>query len=277
MNARDDRGDLPPTGEDPGGSGEPLCLDEELLREALHREAFELRPGVWPEQRILERVRRRRVRRVGTAVPVVAAAAVAAVLLIGRSGATHVAPAPPAASPTATAGAPSPAPPTPGTGPAVRVVRPGQVVSLGHGQRMILHPGQRCLNDGQGPHPPWTCKSVMDGNQAQDSVGLQMEGGASGALYTPLYIGHGRAARMTVEVRGRTLPLQVVTLPGHPGYATGWAWGPPPKSVFDNEVSVEVYDAAGKLLARFAPPRCTMSWSPDPRGGRDGTCVPLGR
>lgn len=128
----------------------------------------------------------------------------------------------------------------------VQVVRPGQVVDTGHGVDLELTRSERCV----GTPGDWNCKSVTDGNQAPDSVSLQTQGDASGTLYTPLYIGDGRAARMTVVSGGVTYDVQVVTLPGRPGYATGYVWGAPLTGQFPGDwPQVTVYDASGKVLA----------------------------
>ncbi|MGW4972696.1 hypothetical protein ACWEP3_22465, partial [Streptomyces albidoflavus] len=132
--------------------------------------------------------------------------------------------------------------------PAVRTVGAGEPVEIGRGQVLTLGADQVCHRDTTEPGGGVedTCKSVSDGNQAAGSVSIQ----SSGALLRPLYIGPGRAARMTVEVDGEVLRAQVLTLEGNPGYAVGYAWGsgvsfdgPTPK--------VRVSDAEGKLLAEF--------------------------
>jgi hypothetical protein len=128
------------------------------------------------------------------------------------------------------------------------VVRPGQVVDAGHGVDLKLTHSERCV----GTPGDWACKSVVDGNQAPDSVSLQSQGDSSGTLYTPLYIGSGRAARMTVESEGVTYQVHVVTLAGRPGYATGYVWGAPQSDPFPGDLpQVTVYDAAGGVLARL--------------------------
>ncbi|MGW5354458.1 hypothetical protein ACWERV_28565 [Streptomyces sp. NPDC004031] len=130
----------------------------------------------------------------------------------------------------------------------VLVVRPGQLVNAGHGQYLKLTRTERCVGT---PPEDWsTCKSVTDGNQPAGSVSLQSSGDASGTLYSPLYIGDGRAARMTVTADGVTYQVQVVTLGGHPGYATGYVWGAP-VSGFPGDTEVTVYDASGTVLAHF--------------------------
>ena len=58
---------------------------------------------------------------------------------------------------------------------------------------------------------------------------------------------------MTVETGGVTYPVRVVTLPGRPGYASGYGWGAPETGLPDpgDHPTVTVYNANGKILARF--------------------------
>lgn len=83
---------------------------------------------------------------------------------------------------------------------------------------------------------------------APGTVSLQSFGEEHGTLYSPLYIGPGRAARMTVTAGTETLEARVVTLAGRPGYATGYVWGAAGDM---DERTVTVYDAAGRVLARY--------------------------
>jgi hypothetical protein len=125
----------------------------------------------------------------------------------------------------------------------VQVVRPGQIVDAGHGEDLKLTATDLCVGT---PELWWTCKSVVDGNQPPGTVSVQYSGDASGTFYSPLYIGSGKAARMTLTTGGVTYEVQVVTLAGHPGYATGYAWGAPGN---DDIPSITVYNAAGTVLA----------------------------
>ncbi|MFD5025263.1 hypothetical protein [Streptomyces sp. NPDC058373] len=127
---------------------------------------------------------------------------------------------------------------------AVVVVGPGERVELGRGYAMTLTRAERCVGSADGH----ICKSVTDGNQPPGTVSLQSFSEGARTLYSPLYIGPGRAARMTVATAGRTLEAQVVTLPGRPGYATGHVWGATDESA---DRTVTVYDAAGRVLARY--------------------------
>lgn len=130
----------------------------------------------------------------------------------------------------------------------VQVVRPGQLVNAGHGQYLKLTSTERCV--GTPPEDWFTCKSVVDGNQPADTVGVQISAGTTRTLYSPLYIGDGRVARMTLTAEGVTYRVHVVTLAGHPGYATGYVWGAPLTDVPDEFPQITVYDAAGTVLAQ---------------------------
>lgn len=183
-----------------------------------------------------------------------AVALAAAATLAGAAAHASAAPAPAparqaAAAPAAVpAGAAAPAGTAAAKTPAVRVVRPGELVNAGHGQYLELTRTERCV--GTPPEDWFTCKSVVDGNQPAGTVGVQSSGDAAGTLYSPLYIGEGRAARMTLTVQGATYEVQVVTLGGRPGYATGYVWGAPGTGLPGEMPKITVYDAAGTVLAR---------------------------
>ena len=273
MNARPHEGDEP----DAAGDGAEVSL----LRAALREEAFALEPSAWPAREILSRAaKRRRARRIAFALPAAAAVACAAVLTLGRTGpADHVrmVPGSSAVSPSPSPSASASTPPAVNW-PSVRVVSPGRTLDLGHGQRMRLETTERCVSIAGGGG--WNCKSVIDGNQPAGTVSMQVEGTARGdALYTPLYLGPGTPTRMTVTVSGHVYPLQVVTLPGHPRYATGYGWVPSAPSPWGPQPQIRVYDAAGKLLASLIPPTCepvTPTAGAGDSGGTSGECHPAG-
>ena len=254
----------------PGAADDGQALAVERLRDALHDAASGIRPSPWPGGAVLERARRRR--RTGRLTVALSAAAVVAAAGGGIVAAQHHAgeatpagqPAGPPPAPTAASTRPETrqaehtaipdsrqATSPPVDWPAVKVVRPGEVVVLGKGKRLRLEAHRRCL-DTSGT---WECRNTADGNQAADSVSLQSEGDAKATLYTPLYIGRGTPARMSVTVRGHLYPLQVVTLPGHPGYATAYGTAPSAlpgrtgSAVASGDVQVTVYDAQGTVLA----------------------------
>lgn len=129
---------------------------------------------------------------------------------------------------------------------AVRVVRPGEQIPVGDGFWIELTADQVCQGNTDPTLGGTVCDSVTNGNQAPDSVGLRTEGLADGrTLYQALYLGDG-AARMSVTLDGRTRPLHLLALPGHPGYAVGYAWGPAATTL-----GVTVRGADGTVLATF--------------------------
>lgn len=246
---RTDQDAVPGTPGEPGPSGGP---DEDRLRTALRDAATGVRPSPWPGGAVLRRARRRqRVRRTAlalSAVAVVAAGGLGVVATRHRDAPGPVPVAgPPSAPATATAHSPV-ASPTPAW-PAVRVLRPGQIIGVGQDTRLRLEPDRRCLSVPGAPGG-WNCKSVTDGNQAAGTVGLQSQGDGSGTLYTPLYVGGGTVARMSVTVRGRVYPLRVARLAGRPGFATGFGRAPS-AGLGAADVTVSVYDASGRVLASF--------------------------
>ncbi|MFJ6212021.1 hypothetical protein ACIQGZ_01565 [Streptomyces sp. NPDC092296] len=242
-------------GTDGHGHGGDQSADGDRLRYALATEAELLTVAPVPLARVVRRGRGVRARR-RTAVALAVAAVVATpvALAVGLRGgaadpvdpvaAATVADQPSvgaAAAPGATAGR--------SAAPTVRVVAEGKRFAVGLGQRMYLTRSERCLVEGHG-RPE--CKSVGDGNQQAGSVSLQTLGDSRRALYTPLYIGPARVARITVAVAGRTLDAQVVTLPGRPGYASGYVVGPTlDKDARPGSVVVTVYDQAGRIVARL--------------------------
>ncbi|WP_370369110.1 hypothetical protein [Catenulispora sp. GP43] len=129
--------------------------------------------------------------------------------------------------------------------PAVRVVKPGKT-DLGGGYSLTLTSDSSTLtgHDGQvGPN------YTDNGNQGADTIGIQ----GCGSVIAGLYIGKGEAASGTVTVDGKSYPLTIVTLAGHPGWSVAYALLPaPPKTT--SATSISVSDAAGHQLASFTDP-----------------------
>ena len=139
----------------------------------------------------------------------------------------------------------SPATPS-SSAPAVRVVAPGKT-DLGDGYWLTLTANSETLSsaDGSQNGPHYT----DDGNQASGSIGIQ----AAGKMVSGLYLGPGQATSGKVTVDGTTYPTSIVTLAGHPGWSVAYALLPAfPKNV--QTMSISVSDAAGHVLASFAPP-----------------------
>jgi hypothetical protein len=223
---------------------------EDMVRRALREEAEALAPSAWSAGPIhaaaRARAQRRRARRVALAVAVAVAAPVAAVAVLAPGpGAVRTVSvdAPTVPAPSAThSDSSSPSLPVS----RVLIVTDSQKVAIGHGQWLRLTAAESCQGGGGQSEQ---CSATANGNQAPDSVSLRISGDSDGTLFVPLYIGSGQAARITVTVAGRTYPVTVLTLPGHPGYATGYAWVP---GGAGGQESATVYDAGGAVLARFA-------------------------
>lgn len=215
------------------------------MRRALQLAAGTCEPNTWSAREVLGRAERyRRNRRIAIVLPMACAVvSVAAVMggdALGLGGSRPPVNHYTVSLPVLPATMPLPR----GDWPSVRVVKPGQVLDLGGGRRMRLTRTERCF--GTPSELSFNCKSVVDGNQPAGTVGVQ----ASGTFYSPLYIGDGPVARMTLTSGGVTYQVHVVTLAGHPGYATGYVWGAPTTG-FPVTPVVKVYDAAGKVLAHL--------------------------
>ncbi|MCX3061536.1 hypothetical protein [Streptomyces beihaiensis] len=238
---------------------------EERVRRALRDAALNMKPSPWPASAVREagdRVRRRR--RLAVSVPLTAAVAVAVVVTGVRMEASELpadrtlpaasVPPFPSRSPAPSASTRVSPPPTP------VVAKSGERVEIGHGRWMTLTADQVCLGQtqtqgqGQGQGGTPLCKFTANGNQATGTVSDQTDGDASRTLYRPLYIGPGTPAHITVEWAGKEHAAQIVTLPGHPGYATAYLWGPPASTATADRVKITVYDAQGHVLASLAPP-----------------------
>ncbi|MEZ0068769.1 hypothetical protein ABIA32_004803 [Streptacidiphilus sp. MAP12-20] len=246
--------------------------DEDMVRRALEDEAMGYQPSDWAGKVAAVHDRSTRRRRgvrgavaVTLAVGATAATAVGVALASSPGGAqaghaaaqgpAHAwsAPAQPGAQPST-----SPTKAAEARHPAVRVVPAGKDLNFGHQIWMKLTAGERCEGLGPDSTRAYSCKSVTDGNQPQGTVGAQSEGNRSGTLYSPLYIGPGDVAAMTIEIDGKPYDATVVKLAGHPGYATAYLWVPgvqvmPSPGHFSSE-RIKVYDAHGKLLASMVPP-----------------------
>ncbi|MEK2491600.1 hypothetical protein WN990_18795 [Kitasatospora purpeofusca] len=224
---------------------------EDMVRGALRGEAAGLEVGDWSAGAVQVHVRRqRRGRRVALGVSAVAAALVVvggtgAVLSV-RDGVRAVAP----------ASQPLPAPA--GPAPEAVVVEPGQQLSLGRENWwMRLNDQEVCIHDepayktgpGCGGHS-WAWGATEITMQYYGLPPQRQEG-----FYNLVYQGPGRVASMAIEVDGRAHWVTVAQLPGSPGFATGFFWGPAlkesdtPSEYPPGGVRFAAYDAEGKVLA----------------------------
>ncbi len=172
-------------------------------------------------------------------------------VLAAGTGADKAAPAVVPSVPASSKAAPHPPSPPP-SAPAgrVRTVTANQNVWIGHGQWLRLTPAESCEG---GDGDPAQCGATTGGNQKPGSVSLRASGDSTGTFFLPLYLGPGQAARMTVTVAGRTYQATVLTLPGHPGYATGYAWVPgvTGQRAVSAPESITVYGPDGTRLAEL--------------------------
>ncbi|MFJ4597907.1 MULTISPECIES: hypothetical protein [unclassified Kitasatospora] len=223
---------------------------EDMVRGALRDEAARVAVADWSATPARGHVRRqRRGRRVAMGASAVAAAlAVVAgtgAVLSAQHGAQAVGPA-------------SQAPAVPeGPAPEPVVVEPGQQLPLGRPDWwMQLKDQEVCIHDA----PAYRSDPGCGGSSwAGGTTGINMGyyGNApqyQEGLYNLIYHGPEQVARMSIEVDGHAYWATVVSLPGTPGYTTGYLWGPSNKTLngstaFPLEgVKLAAYDAQGKLL-----------------------------
>ncbi|MED7949716.1 hypothetical protein [Streptomyces sp. BE303] len=225
---------------------------EDMVRGALRDEAARVAVADWSAGPVRAHVRRqRRGRRVAMGASAVAAAlAVVAgtgAVLSERHDSRAVAPA-------------SQAPQVPeGPAPEAVVVEPGTQLPLGRQDWwMQLKDQEICVHDapayGSGPGCSgysWAAGATEITMQYYGNPPQYREG-----LYNLVYHGPGQVARMTMEVEGRAYWATVASLPGDPGYATGYVWGPSSKSPDAPKaahpldgIRLAAYDAQGRVLA----------------------------
>ncbi len=138
------------------------------------------------------------------------------------------------------------------------VVEPGQQLPLGRQDWwMQLKDQEICIHDapaykngpGCGGHS-WAAGTTGLTMQYYGNPGQNHEG-----LYNLVYHGPGPVARMTIEMDGRAYWATVASLPGDPGYASGYVWAPSlkdsgdPKAYPAEGIRLTAYDAQGKVLA----------------------------
>ncbi|SEG26949.1 hypothetical protein SAMN05216223_104123 [Actinacidiphila yanglinensis] len=238
---------------EPGGTSDPRSRGmsaEDRVRAALHDAVRAVEPSPWRSAAVRQRAARlRRARRIAATLPVVTAVAACAVVMAAAShDRAPDRPAPPAVSTSAPT--PSPLPTTPA--PAVRVVQPGRPFSVGDGERMKLEPTRRCIAESG---DVWQCDDLGGGNHPAGSLSSQNRGDAHHVVLAPLYTGPVLPARMTVTIEGRRYPVRLVTLPGHPGYASGYLIGPPPPGPDTMPaMTLRAFDADGTLMATLVSP-----------------------
>jgi hypothetical protein len=222
---------------------------EDMVRGALRDEAARVTVGDWFVESVRIQVRRQRRR-----VAIGASAVVAALAVVAGTGAVLS-----AERGGQVAGPASQAPLVPvGPAPEAVVVEPGRQLPLGRPDWwMQLKDQEICIHDaptyGSGPGCSgysWAAGATEITMQYYGTPAQYHEG-----LYNLVYHGPGQVARMTVELDGRAYWATVASLPGTPGYASGYAWGPALKPAGDPKenllkgIRLAAYDAQGRVLA----------------------------
>ncbi|MFF2045281.1 hypothetical protein ACFVVX_33190 [Kitasatospora sp. NPDC058170] len=224
---------------------------EDMVRGALRDEAARVAVADWSVAPVQVQVRRqRRGRRVALGASAVAAAlAVVAgtgAVLSAQHGSRAVGPASQALR------VPE------GPAPEASVVEPGRQLPLGRqGWWMQLKEQEICIHDasvyGSGPGCSgysWAAGGTEITMQYYGNSPQYHEG-----LYNLVYHGPGQVARMAIEVDGQAYWATVASLPGSPGYAAGYVWGPGRKTPDDLKeyplegIRLAAYDAQGNVLA----------------------------
>ncbi|MEU4115387.1 hypothetical protein AB0F71_12935 [Kitasatospora sp. NPDC028055] len=227
---------------------------EDMVRGALRDEASRLTVAHWSAEPVRIHARRQR-RRMAVGASAVAAALAVAVgtgtVLSARHGDGALAP----AAALATQAPLLPA----GVAPEAVVAEPGRQLPLGRPDWwMQLKDREICIHDapsyGSGPG----CSGYSWDAGATTELTVQYYAGPDQqGLYNLVYHGPGQVARMTVELDGQAHWATVASLPGTPGYASGYAWAPALKPTGAGKgrpqpltgIRLAAYDAQGKLLA----------------------------
>ncbi|GAA2280933.1 hypothetical protein GCM10010430_78820 [Kitasatospora cystarginea] len=224
---------------------------EDMVRGALRDEAARVAVADWSAGPVRVQVRRQRR---GRRVAMGASAVVAALAVVAGTGAVLSAQHGPQA-----VGPASQAPRVPvGPAPEAVAVEPGQQLPLGRQDWwMQLKDREICIHDapayGSGPGCggySWAADTTEITMQYYGNPPQYHEG-----LYNLVYHGPGQVARMTIEVDGQAYWATVASLPGNPGYATGYVWGPSRKTPDDPKayplegIKLAAYDAQGRILA----------------------------
>ncbi|MFB7470319.1 hypothetical protein [Kitasatospora sp. NPDC056184] len=231
---------------------------EDMVRGALRDEVARVEVADWSAGPVRAHVRRqRRGRRAAVgasaAAAVLAAVAGTGAVLSAQGGDRAVGPVSSASSAPLVPAEPAPE---------AVVVEPGQQLPLGRPDWwMQLKDQEICLHDapayGSGP-------GCAGSSWASDATGISAKylgvpPQYGEALYNLVYHGPGKVARMTMELDGRAYWATVVSLPGSPGYAAGYVWGPAFKASDDAKadpfqgIRLVAYDAGGTVLAVKTP------------------------
>ncbi|MFH8620794.1 hypothetical protein ACH4A8_02650 [Streptomyces vietnamensis] len=210
---------------------------DETLAAALHEAAASLPVGTAPTAAVMRRgtaIRRRR--------KAMRSAVVAAAVLVPVAGAAFSATFDPPSRPSAPVA--SPAAPA-----AVKVVAPGEEVTLGGGSTMRLTAQGMSLSTpkASGSEERLTKVAEVPGGK----ISVTMAGDATGTVWAGVYRGPERPAGVTLSAGGRTTNARIVTLPGHPGWVAFHAYN---TRAGTDDFTVTVLGAGGTVLASQAKP-----------------------
>ncbi|WP_037762287.1 hypothetical protein [Streptomyces sp. 142MFCol3.1] len=230
--------------------------EAERLREVFAEAAYDVSPSAVPLAAI-EREGRRRRRRRGTAVLTAACGVllVPLAVVVLRTGAAGE-PSGPGSSvrpPSPTAGTASPSPSAPaGT---VRVVAPGERVTVSPGTRIWLTEDGKHWTEPGAPGPQF--RSVSDGNldMSDPGISLQESGQGDGYFLSGIFHGPGEPARVTVTTSAGDVDGTALVLAGKPGWGVWYAQVRVPESATPDGTMtgvterVTVHDSAGGVVA----------------------------
>ncbi|WP_188301763.1 hypothetical protein [Streptomyces sp. CBMA156] len=224
---------------------------EDMVRGALRDEAARVEVADWSAGPVRDHVRRQRR---GRRVAMGASAVVAALAVVAGTGAVLS-----AQRGDQAAGPASQAPKVPeGPAPEAMVVEAGRQLPLGRQDWwMQLKDREICIHDPSAYKSDPGCAGYSWAEGATE-ITMQYYGNPpqyQEALYNLVYHGPGQVARMSVEVDGQARWVTVASLPGSPGYAAGYAWGPSRNTPGDSKphplegIRIAAYDAQGTVLA----------------------------
>lgn len=210
---------------------------EQHMREVLH--SADARPAGFTAAQVIAKGQHRRRARTLTVsgFALVAAGAVAAVpnaLATGHRAAVAV--------PTAPGAVPPALAPATSSSALAQAAAPG-TIDIGGGYKLTLTSDSMTFvgPDGQSMSEPF---------ESGPDAGLL---GGDGRAVVGLYRGYGQVASATVTVDGKTHPMTVVPLAGHPGWVVVYALLPTVPPV-GTAISCLFFDAAGHQLMAFDTP-----------------------
>ncbi|MFE4973947.1 hypothetical protein ACFRAR_17790 [Kitasatospora sp. NPDC056651] len=223
---------------------------EDMVRGALREEAALVAVADWSAAPVRDHVHRQRRRR---RVAVGASAVVAALTVLAGTGAVLS-----GQQEVRTSAAARPPLLPDGPAPEAVVVEPGRQLPLDRpGWWMRLADREVCIHDEPAYKSDPGCGGYTWAGDATE-ITMQYYGNPPQyreGLYNLVYHGPGKVARMAMERDGKSYWATVASLPGDPGFAAGYVWGPSQKSSDGpaayplDGIRLAAYDAQGRVLA----------------------------